>query len=85
MRRFRHVSTQAIQFKADATSSSHTKEVFEGEHRLIITGKTGKKVGWISEFGESEREVLFNSPKRFEVTERYIANDGILTIEVEEL
>ncbi len=67
------------------TSSSHTKEVFDGEHRLIITGKTGKKVGWISEFGEFEREVLFNSPKKFDVLDRYIANDGILTIKLEEI
>lgn len=79
-----HKIGSVVEYKA-FTSSSHTKEVFDGEHRLIITGKTGKKVGWISEFGEYEREVLFNSPKKFYVENRYISDDGILTIKLIEI
>lgn len=63
------------------TSTSYEKELSGfGSHRIIINGKSGRRMGDISHFGENEREVLFTSPTRFYVEDRYLAKDGILTI-----
>jgi len=67
------------------TSTSYQGEVFSGKHRLIISGKNGKQVGWIGEYQEKEREVLFTSPTKFYVSGRRVREDGIIEIKLTEL
>jgi len=67
------------------TSSSYDQEVFSGNHRIVIHGRTGKKVGWNSVFNEQEREVVHTSPTDFFVESRYIDSDGILTFRLTEI
>ncbi|WP_221800510.1 phage minor head protein [Oceanobacter mangrovi] len=67
------------------TSTSYGADVFSGPHRLVFYGKSGKRLGWISVYGESEREVLFNSPTRFRVIDRFTDDAGIETIVMKEV
>lgn len=67
------------------TSTSYGADVFSGPQRLIFYGKSGKRLGWISVYGESEREVLFNSPTRFRVMDRFTDDAGIETIVMKEV
>ena len=68
------------------TSSSHRQELKAfGPHRLVIEGRTGKSLEFISKYGAEEAEVVFNAPTRFLITDRYVDNDGIITMLLEEL
>ena len=68
------------------TSSSIGEEIKGfGRHRLVIEGRTGKSLEFISQFGAEEAEVVFNAPTRFLITDRYVDNNGIITMLLEEL
>lgn len=79
-----HKIGSVVEYKA-FTSTSYGEALDFGPHKLVIRSKTGKRVGWLSEFNEKEREVLFSSPKRFLVADRYTEKDGVLVIELKEL
>lgn len=71
----KHQIGSVVEYEA-FTSSSYSKEVFSGNHRLVITGKTGKRIEDLSYFNRSEREVLFTSPTKFFVTDRFRLDNG---------
>lgn len=67
------------------TSTSYDGDAFSGIHRLIIESKSGKNVTDFSFFRDDEREILFNPPSDFLVEERYVDDNGILTIRMIEI
>jgi len=79
-----HQTGNVVEYRA-FTSSAYDHEAFTGDHRVIIVGNSGKSIGWISAYGDAEREILHTSPTRFEVVARYTDSDDVLTFKVIEL
>lgn len=79
-----HQIGNVVEYKA-FTSTSYDGDVFSGRHRFIIHGESGKRVGWLGQYGEDEREVLFSSPTKFIVKGRRTRSDGVIEIELKEI
>lgn len=79
-----HQVGNVVEYQAFTSATFGQSDVLsDNPHRLVIHSLTGKKVDWISRF-PLEKEVLYTSPTKFDVINRYEEN-GVIHIELMEL